>query len=63
MLTENTYVKGMTINEQLKYNSKYNKAQLFAVICEGLASKLLDSEFATELTNEQYETLNKLANR
>lgn len=62
MLTAATYTKGMAINSQLKYNINYDKSQLFDVICAGLASKLLTSEYAVDLTDEQRDALTKIAN-
>lgn len=62
MLTSDIYNKGKAINEQLKYNIDYNKSLLFDVICAGLASKLLASQFADTLTEEQVTTLNKIVN-
>ena len=60
MLTKDKYDNGLRIHEQLKYNIRYNRRKLFNVVCSNLASKLLNSTFASELTEEQKEVLNKL---
>lgn len=52
MLTKDKYDNGLRIHEQLKYNIRYNRRKLFNVVCSNLASKLLNSTFASELTEE-----------
>lgn len=60
MLTKDKYDNGLRMHEQLKYNIQYNRKNLFNVVRSNLASKLLNSIFASELTEEQKESLNKL---
>ena len=62
MLTVYNYINGKAISDQLKYNTNYNKVDVFCVVCKGLASKLLASEYADGLTEEQKEAFNKLIN-
>jgi hypothetical protein len=50
MITENNYLKGIDLNNRLKYNVNYCRQELFVIVCAGLASKLLNYEYASELT-------------
>lgn len=61
MLTETKYTTGQAIAESLKYNTAYNKAHLFNVICSGLASRLLGMGYSEILTEEQKALLTKIA--
>lgn len=63
MLTENNYTKGMAMNEQIKYNIAYDRTPLFDIVCAGLAAKLLASEYANELTDEQRNVLESIINK
>lgn len=60
MLTEDKYTNGLTTLEQMKYNINYCKAPLFDTVCVGLADRLLNHEYSTELTEEQKEALNNI---
>lgn len=59
MLSESKYQFGLAIAEQMKYNIAYDKEPLLDVVCAGLASRILLSEYA-ELSEEQRETLTNL---
>lgn len=61
MLTENNYTKGNAIIEQIKYNINYNKKPIFDIVYAGLASRLLQHQYASGLTDEQKEILNNIA--
>lgn len=63
MLTDDNYNKGLIILEQLKYNIAYDKAPLFEMIYRELANKLLDHEYNTDLTEEQRNALQEIANK
>ena len=60
MLTKEKYDQGLNTNEQIKYNIHYNRRYLFNVVCANLANKLLNSVFASDLTDEQKESLTQL---
>lgn len=61
MLTENNYTKGNAIIEQIKYNINYNKKPIFDIVYAGFASRLLQHQYASGLTDEQKEILNNIA--
>lgn len=63
MLTYNNYLKGITLNEYVKYNIEYDKLPLFNVVCSGLASRLLSHNYADELTEEQRVKLETIKNK
>ena len=52
MLTESNYTKGNAIVNQIKYNIAYNKKPLFDIVCAGMASRLLQHQYASGLTDE-----------
>ena len=60
MLTEANYLKGEAIIERIKYNIDYDKKPLFNIICAGMASRLLQHDYSSELTDEQKELLNNI---
>ena len=63
MLTYDNYLKGITLNEQIKYNIEYDKSPLFDIVCSGLASRLLSHDYANELTEEQRVKLETIKNK
>lgn len=63
MLTYDNYLKGVTLNEHIKYNIEYDKLPLFDIVCSGLASRLLSYTYADELTEEQRVKLETIKNK
>ena len=61
MLTENNYTKGNAVIELIKHNIDYNKKPLFDIVRAGIASRLLQHQYASGLTDEQKEILNNIA--
>lgn len=62
MLTDNNYLKGIELNEQIKYNIAYERDFLFDVVFAGLASRLLKHEYSEELTEQQKSILTQIIN-
>lgn len=62
MLNEKNYIRGKELNEQLKFNIAYDKTPIFNIVCSKLASRLLQSEYASELTEDERNKLECLIN-
>lgn len=63
MLTSNNYLKGVELNEQIKYNINYDRKPLFDIVYSGLASRLLSHEYVAELNEEQMAVLETIKNK
>lgn len=57
MLTTEKYEQSLNILEQIKYNLAYDKALIFNIVQASLAHRLLQDEYAAELTEEQIAAL------
>ena len=63
MLTQDNYLYGKEILEQIKYNIAYNKAPLFEIVKSGLANRLLNHQYKDLLTEEQINVLQQITNK
>ena len=57
MLNDIKYEQGLNILEQIKYNIAYDKAPIFNIVQACLASRLLQDEYAAELSEETIAAL------
>lgn len=57
MLSHEKYELGLSVAERMKYCIVHDKETMFNIVCAGLASKILESDYAGDLTDKQRETL------
>lgn len=63
MLTDDKFNHGLNVLEQSKYTIEYDKEGMFNIICSGLASMLLQHDYAVDLTEEQKMALQTIINK
>lgn len=63
MLTTDKYNHGVELLEQIKYSIDYDNKSIFNVIQSNLAAKLLQHEYAINLTEEQINILENIKNK